>query len=225
MKKVKKCTVCLKEKELTEFRKDKRLISGRGSQCKQCGAEKARLWNIRNRERHKENQRRWIEENKEYNSHRKIKWAKENEERKKQADRRYYYKNAEKIAKTTKIYREKNKERIKERYNIYRKENSAKINALNAKRHAAKMKRTPKWLTKEDKDLIESIYREAHAKTKQEGIHYHVDHIYPLQGKTVSGLHVPSNLQILSAKENISKNNRYDPMSDFHSNLPVETDE
>ena len=65
---------------------------------------------------------------------------------------------------------------------------------------------TPKWLSLEQLEQMAAIYIEARAR----GTGWHVDHIIPLHGKTVCGLHVPWNLQILSAAENLAKGARID---------------
>lgn len=76
------------------------------------------------------------------------------------------------------------------------------------KRRAAKLNRTPPWA---DLDAMRAIYAEAQRRTRETGIPHHVDHEIPLQGKLVSGLHVPNNLQILTGSENSKKRNRYEP--------------
>ena len=78
-----------------------------------------------------------------------------------------------------------------------------------AKRHASKIQRTPKWLTDEDMWVINEAYHLAQIRQTSTGFNWHVDHIIPLQGKRVSGLHVPINLQVIPAIENIRKKNTY----------------
>jgi hypothetical protein len=64
---------------------------------------------------------------------------------------------------------------------------------------------TPKWA---DRKLMQRIYDEARRRTLTEGIVYQVDHIIPIQGDYVCGLHIPKNLQILTKLENVLKGNR-----------------
>ena len=88
--------------------------------------------------------------------------------------------------------------------------NKHKLNAKTRERQAAKLQRTPTWLTPNDLWMIEEAYELAALRTKLFGFAWHVDHKIPLQGKTVSGLHTPYNLQVIPALENWVKNNRFE---------------
>ena len=97
-------------------------------------------------------------------------------------------------AENTPYYREQ-----KKNYRQYYRESGQK-KAGSAKRRAAKLERTPAWA---DLKKIKEIYKNCPEV-------YHVDHIIPLQGATVSGLHVETNLQYLTAEENMRKGNRFE---------------
>lgn len=105
-------------------------------------------------------------------------------------------------------WRKANPERAAELLSEYRKANPDKINAQVAKRRAAKLRATPPWLTKDDFAAIQQFYTMSNQLTELNGKIYHVDHIIPLLGKTVCGLHVPWNLQILDGPENLAKSNK-----------------
>jgi len=85
--------------------------------------------------------------------------------------------------------------------------NPGKVRADTAKRRSEKLQRTPQWLDKTQHAEIEFTYEYCSA-LRSIGLNYHVDHIVPLQGKIVSGMHVPWNLQVIPADENIRKANR-----------------
>ena len=117
-----------------------------------------------------------------------------------------------------KEYREKHKERKREydkKYKVgYRKNNKGKINAHTRKRQAAKRKRTPMWLADSHLRQMECVYKKAAQYKEEFDLDMHVDHIIPLQGKTVSGLHVPWNLRITTAEENLKKGSKYEIIED-----------
>lgn len=58
---------------------------------------------------------------------------------------------------------------------------------------------------------IRAFYNEAARLTWRTGTPHHVDHVIPLQGQNVSGLHVPENMRVIPALENIRKSNKFDP--------------
>ena len=83
----------------------------------------------------------------------------------------------------------------------FKRENPGLNTQHERKRQAAKLQRVPKWA---DLEAIKLFYKNCPAGMT-------VDHIIPLQGKIVSGLHVANNLQYLTRKENAAKNNHFDP--------------
>ena len=117
--------------------------------------------------------------------------------------------NVEKVAAQRAVYRAANAKQLAANQVQYAKDNPGKVNAINARRRAAKLLRTPPWLTKEQRAEIEAIYVLCAERTKVTGVPHAVDHVIPLVGRTVSGLHIAANLQIITASENCSKNNKY----------------
>jgi hypothetical protein len=118
-----------------------------------------------------------------------------------QPEIREYQKQYQKQYATTNLYKTQKRE--------YRKINAAKWTAKTRKYQISKINRTPAWLTEDDHWMIEQAYELANLRTKLFGFKWHVDHVIPLQGRLVSGLHVPHNMQIIPARDNCSKSNRF----------------
>lgn len=114
--------------------------------------------------------------------------------------------NKDKVAERNDRWRKKNDEAVKTRRREWQKENRAKANANTNHYRAQKIKATPVWA---DHAAIKAIYLEADHQTKMTGIVHHVDHVVPLRGKFVCGLHVENNLTILTSDQNKVKGNRF----------------
>lgn len=91
----------------------------------------------------------------------------------------------------------------------YRRSNLDLKRSFSARERAAKKMAVPHWLSASQISEISCKYRIAKRIEKHSGTKMHVDHIVPLVGESVCGLHVPWNLQIIPATENCSKGNRY----------------
>ena len=124
--------------------------------------------------------------------------------------KKYYQENRNVILETKKKYHQENRDAIAEAKKAWRKENPELASAHAASRRARKKQAQPPWLTEEHINQIKAEYKNSKRMKKLTGIEHHVDHIVPLKGENVCGLHVPWNLQVIPAKHNLEKNNHFD---------------
>jgi hypothetical protein len=126
--------------------------------------------------------------------------------------RSYRYKNKEKIRENDRefqqAYYQRNRPALKEKQRKYQKNNRHIANKNGSKYRASKRQAVPAWLTEEDHRNIGAVYAMAQRLCMCLGVIHHVDHIVPLQGKSVCGLHVPWNLAAIPGSLNVRKNNK-----------------
>lgn len=134
-------------------------------------------------------------------------WYERNKELTKERARSWALANPEQTAARKAKWRQENSKT----HNAYNRkwfaENKDKRSSYQAKRKATILQRTPSW--DPDAHLIIAKYQLAAMLSKASGIEHHVDHIIPLQGKKVSGLHVFSNLRVIPGSDNVKKSNKF----------------
>lgn len=92
-----------------------------------------------------------------------------------------------------------------DRVKLYKHKTGALAASHAMRRHAAKLRATPFWSQQEE---IEALYGEARRLTDETGIEHHIDHVVPLRGRNVCGLHVIANLRVITASQNKRKSNK-----------------
>lgn len=135
-------------------------------------------------------------------------WRAANPERYRATAKAYRARTREKRAAYMRAYVEENRERHYARNRAWNKANPGPKSAARRRGQAAKLQRTPRWLTDADHASMRGQYAMAALMTKLVGVPYHVDHIVPLRGAAASGLHVPANLRVIRGAENMRKGNR-----------------
>lgn len=118
--------------------------------------------------------------------------------------REYYIRNKARYQANGKAWVAKNRERVGDISARWRKGHKAEWARMQAEYRAMKQNATPSWA---NATAINQFYVEAARLTKETGVPHHVDHIYPLKSDWVCGLHVETNLRVITARENIQKRN------------------
>lgn len=192
----KTCSKCGETKPIEHFSIDRSKANGRVSRCKACVALRDKQQNAAKTDA----QRAGL------NAHRRERYAldlKYREQRLAEV-KQYAAANSETKRRVAQAWREANPERHRHNSREWQKANPGKARAISGRKRAAKINAVPAWA---DKGKIDAIYEEA-AELRALGVDVEVDHIVPLQGKTVRGLHVHTNLRLLLATDNAAKGNR-----------------
>lgn len=182
------CSKCKLLLDINLFPKDRYQRSGYACDCKIC----RKIYRENNKEKLNNSRKKYQLNNRKKCAEYSKKWRKNNPIKAKESFQKW---------------KDKNPDKLKSCYASYAKKYAWKMTAKVNKRRGLKIQATPKWLTSEQLKEIELIYKKSKELTTTTGIKHNVDHIVPLKGKTICGLHVPWNLRIVTEKENLKKSN------------------
>lgn len=202
----KHCSSCKNIKETSEFQSSKYTWDALRSECAVCHNNETAKWCQDNPEKVIAYRQEYYAANKDSLKVTAAKYYVDNKESIDIKHKEYYTKNKETIVVRHREYYEKHKLFYKEYRKEYYFKNKERYLAYSAKRRASKICATPSWANDSE------IYRIYLSRREDE----HVDHIIPLQGDLVCGLHCENNLQYLSITENLQKGNSFCIDSHIH---------
>lgn len=162
--------------------------------CIECVRVQTQKWKADHPEKQKQAMRKWWENNKDVHNTRVKRWQAANKDKTRADAKAWQAANPDKVAAIKKRYRDAHPD---------------KVTAWAVASVARRAKRVPAWLTEDDKWMLREAYALAKQRTQMFGFVWEVDHIIPLRGATVSGLHVPTNVQVIPKALNRSKRNEF----------------
>lgn len=172
---------------------------------KEKSRERSKKYYLENRKEIKAKTRAYKEENREYYANYMKKYYEKNKEKLQKDSKEYYENNKDHLLELCRQYCLRNKDRVAEIKRRHIEKHRTRYRERSAARRLREKKATPRWASI---DEIYDVYELAEFLTEESGEQYHVDHIVPIYGKNVCGLHVAINLRAITAFENMSKGNK-----------------
>lgn len=210
------CKVCIKQRNDTrasspEGREQLRLAGRKSYQKNKPKRQNAHgEWRRRNPGKAAGYCAKWREKFPEKNAAAQTNWYRRNREQSLADDKARRLANLSEFLRRERESYRRNKPARTKRLKAWAAKNPDRIALYAALRRAALLNRTPGWLTDSDFEQMRQLYAFAVLLTAQTGTQHHVDHELPLRGRLVSGLHVPTNLRVITASENLSKSNQWE---------------
>lgn len=229
------CSKCHEYKSWDEYSKGNGR-NGKSTTCRTCSSSAALAYFYEHHEESIAKKAIYREANRDSENARSSRYKKEHPEKNRANSRNDYWRNRDARLAASKQWREDNPEkdaecfRRKKRKNPdlykeiqraankrFRENHPEDVAAREQKRRASKLQAMPFWA---DRAEILSVFLLARALRDATGLKYHVDHVIPLQHPLVCGLHVQANLRVVSAADNLSKHNKFDPETFDADDIP-----
>ena len=194
---MKQCRVCTELKDDSDFYRRLTSRDGFRSECKVClNAQQHTRYIARheaNKEWHREHYRKKMELNPTW-----------------QADNYAVHREKMSVYNAT-YYREHYRSKRLAQVKQWVQDNPGMANASKKAYKVAKINACPPWVRSNPELMwvMSQVYDLAAMRSEMFGFPWHVDHVVPLRGKVVSGLHVPWNLQVIPGVDNMSKSNKF----------------